>query len=234
MTINKFQGGTFKRIGLDFFTPVFSHGQLYVAFSRVSDYSDVSILTSSPTCTSTPNVVFPAVLSVLDKGYLDTQTSTCAPRPPFPNLDMYYDDAFQFHPPPSQSDTLSFMEDERNWSTHPPPAYASIPKFPISHMITISMVYTLKSIIWTSSTLPFFEDNNLSPPSQDTLYLSDGGTHLILISWAQSRTRSGFWKSIPLGPCRLQGPGLALVCLLMVQCHHSLTQLHSINKSTPL
>ena len=35
MTINKTQGQTFKRIGLDFRIDVFSHAQLCVAISRV-------------------------------------------------------------------------------------------------------------------------------------------------------------------------------------------------------
>ena len=165
MTTNKSQWGTFKRIGFDISIPVFSHGQLYVAFSRVSDYSDVPILTCNSTCTSTPNVVFPAVLG---KGYLDTQTSTCAPGPPFPNLDMHYDDAFQFHPPPPQSDTLAFMEDEKNWSTHPPPAYASIPN--LTHDNNFHSIHTQTNHLNVLNPA-FFQDNNLSP--QDRLYLSD-------------------------------------------------------------
>ena len=35
MTINKSQGQTFKRIGIDLRRDVFTHGQLYVALSRV-------------------------------------------------------------------------------------------------------------------------------------------------------------------------------------------------------
>ena len=35
MTINKSQGQTFKNIGIFFKWPVFTHGQLYVAASRV-------------------------------------------------------------------------------------------------------------------------------------------------------------------------------------------------------
>ena len=38
MTINKCQGQTFKKVGIYLDQPIFTHGQLYVAFSRVSNF----------------------------------------------------------------------------------------------------------------------------------------------------------------------------------------------------
>jgi hypothetical protein len=43
MTINKSQGQTFKKVGLFLSAPVFSHGQLYVAMSRVSRLRDLKV-----------------------------------------------------------------------------------------------------------------------------------------------------------------------------------------------
>lgn len=44
MTINKSQGQTFSRVGLYLPTPIFSHGQLYVACSRVKKREQLKIL----------------------------------------------------------------------------------------------------------------------------------------------------------------------------------------------
>ena len=43
MTINKAQGQTFDRLGIYLPSPVFSHGQLYVAFSRAKAFKDVYV-----------------------------------------------------------------------------------------------------------------------------------------------------------------------------------------------
>ena len=45
MSIKKAQGQTFRRkVGLYLLEPVFSHGQLYVAMSRVCSFQDLSVM----------------------------------------------------------------------------------------------------------------------------------------------------------------------------------------------
>ena len=45
MTINKSQGQTFDKIGIDLRREVFNHGQFYVAISRVRSWESVKIFT---------------------------------------------------------------------------------------------------------------------------------------------------------------------------------------------
>jgi hypothetical protein len=81
MTINKSQGGTFDVEGLDASSPIFSHGQAYVALSRVRDFDKITVLTPNME-TTIPNMVFP---QVFDKDYIDTQIRQRNERPILPD-----------------------------------------------------------------------------------------------------------------------------------------------------
>jgi ATP-dependent DNA helicase PIF1 len=61
MTINKAQGQTFKHVGLVLLSPVFSHGQLYVGFSRVRNFESIRVVLPAGK-TSTKNVVYKEIL----------------------------------------------------------------------------------------------------------------------------------------------------------------------------
>ena len=66
MTINKSQGQTLRRVGVYLPKPVFSHGQLYVALSRVGEEDAVRLLVPNVEKVDgsyyTSNVVYPEVL----------------------------------------------------------------------------------------------------------------------------------------------------------------------------
>ena len=62
LTINKSQGQSVKYVGIDLRTPVFSHGQLYVALSRCTSFDRISILLPVEEPDSTTNIVYTDVL----------------------------------------------------------------------------------------------------------------------------------------------------------------------------
>jgi hypothetical protein len=62
MTVNKSQGQSLEKVGVDLRTDAFTHGQLYVALSRVTSLDGLTLLPSSNTPTGTSNIVYPEVL----------------------------------------------------------------------------------------------------------------------------------------------------------------------------
>ena len=65
LTINKSQGQTFSRVGVYLEKPVFCHGQLYVALSRVSNSNNLRVVVPLETEQNNPktkNIVFKEVL----------------------------------------------------------------------------------------------------------------------------------------------------------------------------
>ncbi|KAM0831843.1 hypothetical protein ACQ4PT_065277 [Festuca glaucescens] len=68
MTINKSQGQTLNTVGVYLPKPVFSHGQFYIAISRVTSKTGLKILAldeDGNPCTQTRNIVYREVLSAL-------------------------------------------------------------------------------------------------------------------------------------------------------------------------
>ena len=65
MTINKSQGQSVEYVGINLQTSVFSHGQLYVAFSRCTSLLNISVLLleQSQESRRTLNVVYKEVFN---------------------------------------------------------------------------------------------------------------------------------------------------------------------------
>ncbi|KAF6137726.1 hypothetical protein GIB67_007200 [Kingdonia uniflora] len=62
MTINKSQGQSVKFVGIDLTTSVFSHDQLYLAFSGCTSPKRITVLLPPDTANTTMNAVYPDVL----------------------------------------------------------------------------------------------------------------------------------------------------------------------------
>ncbi len=61
MTINKAQGQTLTQVGLQLQSPVFGHGQLYVATTRATSVNGVHVLLEDG-AENTRNIVYREVL----------------------------------------------------------------------------------------------------------------------------------------------------------------------------
>jgi len=62
MTVNKSQGPFLEQVGVDLCNSAFTHGQLYVALSRVTSLHGLTLLSCDNTPNHTENIVYPEVL----------------------------------------------------------------------------------------------------------------------------------------------------------------------------
>jgi hypothetical protein len=62
MTINKTQRQSLQKIGINLRQPVFTYGQFYVAFSRVTDVANLDVLLPYRGSGMVENIVYPEVL----------------------------------------------------------------------------------------------------------------------------------------------------------------------------
>ena len=62
MTVNTSQGQTLDIVGLDLWTAAFTHGQLYVAISHVTNVANLAVSHASPRPVVMQNIVFPELL----------------------------------------------------------------------------------------------------------------------------------------------------------------------------
>jgi ATP-dependent DNA helicase PIF1 len=64
ITINKSQGQTFNNVGVYLSSPVYSHGQLYVAISQVTSSANIKIFNGQGPDGYMQNVVYKEVLEM--------------------------------------------------------------------------------------------------------------------------------------------------------------------------
>jgi ATP-dependent exoDNAse (exonuclease V) alpha subunit len=62
ITINKAQGQSLQKVGIDLRQPVFTHGQFYVAFSRVTDMANLDVLLPYRDSGMIENIVYLEIL----------------------------------------------------------------------------------------------------------------------------------------------------------------------------
>ena len=62
MTVNKSQGQSFNYVGVDLRVPPFTHGQLYVALSRVTNMANLSLPLPPNKAIRIENIIYPEVL----------------------------------------------------------------------------------------------------------------------------------------------------------------------------
>jgi ATP-dependent exoDNAse (exonuclease V) alpha subunit len=62
MTINKAQGQSLQKVGINLRQPVFTYGQFYVAFSRMTDIANLDVLLPYRGSGMVENIVYPEVL----------------------------------------------------------------------------------------------------------------------------------------------------------------------------
>ena len=67
MTINKSQGQTLSRVGIYLPEPAFAHGQLYVAFSRVTMYQYIKVLIDNSENCKTRNIVYHEIFRSINR-----------------------------------------------------------------------------------------------------------------------------------------------------------------------
>jgi ATP-dependent DNA helicase PIF1 len=58
MTVNKLQGQSLNHVGIDLRVLIFSHGQLYVALSRVTQVSQLTVLLPDRDVRQTSNIIW--------------------------------------------------------------------------------------------------------------------------------------------------------------------------------